>query len=93
VEELLPRGLPLGVPGSKEYQEGKIEMGKGDILVLYSDGLTDARPELALNNAILAERLKGAASAHEMVDSLVGLTQQQGPQPDDITVLVVNCTG
>ena len=46
VKELLPRGLPMGVPGPKIYQEGTVELEKGDIMVLYSDGLIDARPEL-----------------------------------------------
>jgi PAS domain S-box-containing protein len=89
---LSPRVLPLGVPGTKTYREGRIVMEKGDTLVLYSDGLLDARPELALNNRLLARHLKGAASAQEMVDRLMGLTEQQGPLPDDITVLVAHCT-
>ncbi len=91
VEELSPRGLPLGVPGEKIYQEGSIEIQPGDTLVLYSDGLIDARPELDLNNQALADQLDGLAGAHEMVDRLIELTEQDGPQPDDITVLVVRC--
>ena len=62
-------------------------------LVVYSDGLLDARPELALNDRILAGHLDGAASAREMVGRLMKLTAQQGQQPDDITVLVARCTG
>lgn len=93
VEELAPRGLPVGVPGEKLFQEGTVSFGKGDILVLYSDGLIDARPELNLDNRLLATRLTGAADAREMVDRLIGLTEQPGPVPDDITVLVVHCTG
>ncbi|HTY20152.1 MAG TPA: SpoIIE family protein phosphatase [Geobacteraceae bacterium] len=93
VEELSPRWLPLGVPGPKMYQEGKVELEKGDILVIYSDGLTDARPELCLTNSILASHLNGSASAHELVERLITLTEQKGPQPDDITVLVMSCTG
>jgi sigma-B regulation protein RsbU (phosphoserine phosphatase) len=80
------------VPGPKIFQERAVELGKGGVLVLYSDGLIDARPELTLNNALLADQLKGMSSAREMVDRLVGLTQQQGPQTDDIMVLVVSCT-
>lgn len=93
VDGLSPRGLPLGVPGPKIYQEGAVELEKGDILVLYSDGLIDARPELGLNNSILSSYLNSATSAREMVDTLIDLTDQDGPQPDDITVLVVQCTG
>jgi len=93
VKSLTPRGLPLGVPGPKAFQEGTVIMEKGDTLVLYSDGLIDARPELELNNEFLAKQLGGAATAQEMVGRLIGLTEQQGPLPDDVTVLVARCTG
>jgi PAS domain S-box-containing protein len=93
VRGLSPRGLPLGVPGQKVYEEGVISFDAGDTLVLYSDGLIDARPDLNLDSKLLAERINGAADAQEMVDRLMGLTEQDGPQPDDITVLVVHCTG
>lgn len=93
VEGLSPRGLPLGVPGPKLYEEGTIILEKGDIMVLYSDGLIDARPELELTNTVLASYLNGVTSTQEMVNRFIRLTEQQGPQPDDITVLVVRCTG
>ena len=93
VESLSPRGLPLGVQGGEIYQEGMIRFETGDALVLYSDGLIDANPQLALSNQILAEQMTGVESALEMVDRLIGLTGQPDPQPDDITVLVARCTG
>lgn len=93
VETLAPRGLPLGVPGQKLYQEGTLTFEKGDTLVLYSDGLIDARPELELDSRLLAEQLEGAASAQEMVGRFMALTEQQGQLPDDVTVLVARCTG
>lgn len=92
VRGLTPRGLPLGVPGHQPYREGKVQLGKGDTLVLYSDGLIDARPELRLDNRLLSRQLAGAASADEMAERLVALTAQLGPQPDDVTVLVTHCT-
>jgi sigma-B regulation protein RsbU (phosphoserine phosphatase) len=91
VERLSPRGLPIGIPGRKTYRQGKVSFAKGDILVLYSDGLVDAKPELSLNNEVLAGHLDGTASAGEMVDRLVGLTETDGPLPDDVTVMVVRC--
>jgi sigma-B regulation protein RsbU (phosphoserine phosphatase) len=91
VEGLFPRGLPLGVQGGNIYREGIIHFEKGDTLVLFSDGLIDARPELSLNNQRLADHLAGAASAHEMVDRLISLTELQKQLPDDVTVLVAHC--
>jgi phosphoserine phosphatase RsbU/P len=93
IEELTPRGLPLGVLGQKMYREGMVSFVKGDTLVLYSDGLIDSRPELTLDNHILSRRLEGITTAQGMVDSLIGLTEIPTPLPDDITVLVVLCTG
>jgi serine phosphatase RsbU (regulator of sigma subunit) len=92
VKALSPRGLPLGVPGQKRYREGTIDIAPGDTLVLYSDGLIDARPELALNNHILARQLRGATSAREMLERLIELPGVEGPLPDDMTVLVAHCT-
>lgn len=91
VQGLFPRGLPLGVLNGNLYQEGTLKFEKGDTLILYSDGLIDARPELALNNQLLSEHLAGAASAQEMVVRLMSLTEQQGQLPDDVTVLVAHC--
>lgn len=92
VRDLTPRGLPLGVPGEKSYQEGSVTFAPGDTLVLYSDGLIDARPELGLNDRLLAGELQGAASAGEMLERLIALGGE-GQRPDDLTVLVVHCTG
>lgn len=92
VEELSPRGLPLGVPGQKSHQEGTTQLETGDTLVVFSDGLIDARPDLALTNLDLAMRLKDEMSAQDMVACLVGLTDQNEPLPDDVTVLVARCT-
>jgi PAS domain S-box-containing protein len=92
IEDFSLRALPLGVPDSAAYQEGTVVFAKGDTLVLFSDGLVDARPELGLNHQSLAAQLEDAASAQEIVGRLIGLTEQDGPRPDDITVLVVRCT-
>jgi phosphoserine phosphatase RsbU/P len=92
VEGLSPRGLPLGVQGGEVYQEGMIQLEKGDVLVLYSDGLIDANPQLDLNNQILAEQISSDATSQEMVDRLIDLTGHPDPQPDDITVVVLRCT-
>jgi serine phosphatase RsbU (regulator of sigma subunit) len=93
VEELHPRGLPLGISSSECFQEGVLTFEHGDALVLYSDGLIDARPEQELDSLILADQLGGSASAQEMVDRLVALPAVEGPPPDDLTVLVVYCNG
>jgi phosphoserine phosphatase RsbU/P len=93
VESLTPRGLPVGVQGGQLYQEGTVTFEKGDALALFSDGLIDANPQLELTNKILAKQMGSQKSAVEMVERLINLTGMPDPQPDDITVLVVRCTG
>ena len=93
VETLIPRGLPLGVQGGEVYQEGFIRFEKGDVLVLYSDGLVDANPQLEITHEILARQMGGEVTAQKMVDVLIALTGQPDPQPDDITILVARYTG
>ncbi len=88
VEDLLPRGLPLGVPSHEKYEEGGCTFQRGDTLVLYSDGLIDALPELALDNASIAARLEGATNAREMVDRITTMVPAGTPLADDLTVLV-----
>ncbi|HEY6009174.1 MAG TPA: PP2C family protein-serine/threonine phosphatase, partial [Geobacteraceae bacterium] len=90
-EELLPRGLPLGVPNRERHQEGSITFAAGDALVLYSDGLIDAQPELGLDRFMLAGRIGAATSAREMVEILTAIPTLAGAPPDDLTVLVVRC--
>jgi len=92
-ESLAPRGLPLGVPGLEDFCEGAISLNPGDALILYSDGLIDANPELALDMEALAGELKGATGALEMVERLIALPGIRGELPDDMTVLVVRCSG
>lgn len=93
VETLSPRGLPMGVQGGEVYQEGTVRFEKGDVLVLYSDGLIDANPQLALTHEILAEQISIDVTAADLVNRLICLTKQPDPQPDDITVLVARFTG
>jgi sigma-B regulation protein RsbU (phosphoserine phosphatase) len=98
---LAPRGLPLGASFGPAppppYRAGHLAFAPGDALVLYSDGLLDARPDLALDPAALSAALAGLPSAPAMVDRLVALTRPPGgaapaAPADDITVLVLRCT-
>ncbi len=44
VERLEPTGLPLGVSENAEYQEGTVTLLAGDMLLLYTDGLSESGP-------------------------------------------------
>ena len=89
VEEMKPWGLPLGVLSEELYAEGTIEFGPGDLLVVYSDGLTDARPELRDQKA-LADLLRQGGTASEITQMLADqATSAGGPLPDDLTIVAL----
>ena len=90
--ELLPqRGLPLGIMPDTCYTEGTLLFEPGDALVVYSDGVIDARPDLDLTPHTLSQYLDGTRSALAMVDRVVTLLGPVGVPPDDFTVIVLRC--
>lgn len=88
-ESLPLRGLPVGILPDTEYQQGEVFFAPGDALILYSDGLVDARPDLTLDGATLAALLDGAQGAEEMVARLIALGTAGGALPDDLTAVVL----
>lgn len=89
IEEMKPWGLPLGVLSEERYDEGTIEFAPGDLLVVYSDGLTDARPELR-DQKVLADLLRQGGTASEIAQMLADqATAAGGPLPDDLTIVAL----
>jgi len=99
VEEVTENGLPLGQFAEARYLRVRLDVGSGDRLVFYTDGVPEAEgPNRELFGA---ERLNGfLASHHELgADALAdGLMReldrwisqsQGGARTDDVTVLVV----
>jgi serine phosphatase RsbU (regulator of sigma subunit) len=90
IAPLQPWGLPLGVLSTERYSEGTVTMSAGDQLVIYSDGLSEARPELFRDQETLASHLTSEDTAGETAQKLVDLATAAGGQlPDDLTVVVV----
>jgi len=88
-------GLILGILPMAKYQESRITMESGDVLVLFSDGVTEAADPT--DNDFGEERLAALVAsmrdrpAGEIVDAIhTAVTEfTQGlPQADDITVVV-----
>ncbi len=92
VEELRVRGLPLGISIEETYREGVLAFNKGDTLVLYSDGLFEVLPDLALSNIALAGRLDCQGDPMEMMNRLSTIAELKCPPSDDLTMLLLHCT-
>jgi serine phosphatase RsbU (regulator of sigma subunit) len=91
VTPLPARGLPVGVLPDHVYRQASVSLSSGDILVVYSDGLLDARPDLALHTETIAACLNGATNADDVVRRLFALAALTGPPPDDLTVVALCC--
>lgn len=91
VETLASHGLPLGIFAHDQYEESRVIFEPGDVLLIYSDGLIDARPDLRVDATLLADIVKDTTSAQAIVDQLVALVQSVNSLPDDMTLLVLRC--
>ncbi|MFL5832222.1 MAG: SpoIIE family protein phosphatase [Solirubrobacteraceae bacterium] len=96
VEALSATGPLIGVTTPVRYLPATVELAPGDTIVLYTDGLTDARaPHTILSDSDLAELLGGAQGlGPEGVAEVLERSATQGqPARDDIAILVIRATG
>ena len=96
VEELKPGGVPLGlIPGAR-YQSSAVTLGRGDLVCIYSDGITEAadpdEEEFGMERLIdilRAERERPLGGVIEAITSAVGDFSQGLPQGDDQTLVLL----
>lgn len=91
IDELSPGGMPIGIEPGESYADHVAQLHEGDLLLVHSDGLTDAGtgPRTTAQAAAL---LLGCADAQAGVDRLMGLLGLASP-PDDVTVLIARHAG
>jgi Serine phosphatase RsbU, regulator of sigma subunit len=92
----LPDGLVLGVMTDAEYSDDSVRLGAGDMIVTYTDGVTEAmNPQRALYSE---EHLQAALTAlagrdvEDTVSAIFASVREHAagaPQSDDIAVLAV----
>ncbi|HOX36161.1 MAG TPA: SpoIIE family protein phosphatase, partial [Methanoregulaceae archaeon] len=96
IEELLPTGIVLGAVENKEYGSRKITINPDDIVVMYTDGVTESinAKEEMFGEDRLKEIIRKTAdrTAGEILERiLAGVREFTGdmPQSDDITLLII----
>jgi serine phosphatase RsbU (regulator of sigma subunit) len=99
IEELASDALILGLFDYASYQSRTFHLDTGDILVVYSDGLTDAQNqqeemfgEERLLQVIRQEAPSGSHAIEQRFLSAIEEFTQGTPQTDDITFVVVEKT-
>jgi len=98
LEEVQSRGMVLGIMDDMAYDEDESVLAPGDMLILYTDGITeamDAASELfgkpRLKEAILAASTT-AATARDVIDAIIAAVKAYSgasPQMDDLTIVTV----
>ena len=96
IEKLMSENQFLGMFDWASYQSGAFRLDKGDILVVYSDGLPDAQNqqeqmfgEKRLLDVIRQEAPSGSQALERRFLAAIGEFTEGMPQTDDITFVIV----
>jgi sigma-B regulation protein RsbU (phosphoserine phosphatase) len=83
-----------------KYDEARNRLGPGDVLVVFSDGVTDANDphenefgEARLAAAVRDHRTESSAAILEAVNRAIADWAQGTPLPDDLTLLIARRAG
>ncbi len=106
MEELTTGGLLLGMLGDQPYQQESVQLAPGEVIVLYTDGITEAvgpsaeedDPEAmfgeeALRAVVLGNRHLPAAGIKDAILAAVTAHTMGVAQSDDITLVVIRRQG
>jgi PAS domain S-box-containing protein len=96
VESVAVQGALIGVVPNMTYAESQVRLQEGDKLVLYTDGLADARaPEVVLSELDLAALIEEgrALEGQELAQFLESRATGDSEARDDIAILVLEAVG
>src|SRR5713226_3660721 len=95
MEQLAAGGLPLGIMSNAEFREGKTRLHPGDVLVIYSDGVSESvNPKgeefgpTRLYEVVARNLDASAAGIRDRIESALTKFCQGTPAADDITLVI-----
>ncbi|MET0646671.1 MAG: SpoIIE family protein phosphatase [Pyrinomonadaceae bacterium] len=96
LEQLAAGGLPLGIVPDFDYREGRTQLRPGDVLVAYSDGVTESQNPageefgtVRLQEVVARNLSRSAAGIRDKIEAALSTFAQGTPAGDDITLLIV----
>src|SRR5919107_1775100 len=96
LEHLAAGGLPLGIIPEFDYREGRTQLRPGDVLVAYSDGVTESQNPSGeefgtarLQEAIAQNLHRSAAGIRDKIEAALSTFAQGTPAGDDVTLVIV----
>ena len=87
-ENLSLRGAPIGMFPEPDFAIGFASLKPGDTLLVFSDGLLDLRPDMAVKDVLLPADVRRAESAQALVQLLTTGARDR-ELSDDVTVLAL----
>ena len=95
MEQLASGGLPLGIMPNADFREGRTQLHPGDVLVIYSDGVSEAvnpgGEEFGPTRLyeVVARNLDASAGGiRDRIESALTKFCQGTPAADDITLVI-----
>ena len=96
LEQLGAGGLPLGILPDYDYREGRTQLRPGDVLVVYSDGVTETQDPQGdefgttrLHEVVLQNIRLTASGIRDKIEAALSAFAQGTPAVDDITLVIV----
>ena len=96
MEQLAAGGLPLGIMADADFREGNTKLKPGDVLVIYSDGVSEAVSPTGeefgptrLYETVARNMDASAAGIRDRIESALTKFAQGTPAADDITLVIV----
>jgi sigma-B regulation protein RsbU (phosphoserine phosphatase) len=96
IDQLASGGLPLGIMPFAEYEVGHAQLNSGDVLIIYSDGVTEANnlkeDEFGidrLTEVLRSNITRTASGIRDQVESALSSFTGLAPANDDITLVIV----
>jgi serine phosphatase RsbU (regulator of sigma subunit) len=93
-------GCVLGIMPMMKYDDARNRLDPGDVLVVFSDGVTDAMNpqgeefgEARLAEVVTEHRAESSVSILDAVNGAIGEWAAGTPLPDDLTLLIARRTG
>lgn len=91
-------GIPLGVDRDHRWQCAQVSMHSGDMLMLYTDGVTEAKSMAgeAFGEQRLGEIMSGIDNPDDLLAAIEQALEEHGRgirQQDDQTIIILQLTG
>jgi sigma-B regulation protein RsbU (phosphoserine phosphatase) len=96
MEQLAAGGIPLGIAPDALFREGKTQLQHGDVLVIYSDGVSETQNQageefgaMRLYDVVARNLDASAAGIRDRIESALTKFAQGTDSVDDLTLVIV----